>query len=340
MATQKSVDDYRGVWILAEHREGALRRVTFELLGKGRELADALGVELVAVLLGQTVAGLGQELIGYGADIVLLAEHPELEHYRTDTYARVIVEQAVQRKPEVLLIGATYLGRDLAPRIAKRLDTGLTADCTQLSIDAEKRLLVQTRPAFGGNIMATIVTPDHRPQMATVRPHVMKAPDRDADRKGEIIQIPVHLDDKDMRVKVLKVVKEAKESVNLEEADVIVAGGKGVGTAERFGVLEELAKELGGELGASRDVVDAGWIPSTHQVGQTGKTVSPKLYVACGISGAVQHMAGMRSSEVIVAINKDPAAPILQIADCAIVGDLHEVVPILTKKLRKHKSHP
>lgn len=333
-----SSDEYKGVWIVSEHRAGELRKVTLELLGKGRELADTLGVELVALLLGYHVSGLCKELIEYGADKVLLADDPELEHYRTGTYARVIADQVIKRKPEILLIGATYMGRDLAPRVAKRLDTGLTADCTELSIDTEKRLLVQTRPAFGGNIMATIVTPQHRPQMATVRPRVMKAMERCVGKKGEIVRVTVSFHDEDLRVKVLEVVREAKGSANLEEADVIVAGGKGVGMPQGFAVLEELAGELGGQLGASRDVVDAGWISSTHQVGQTGKTVSPKLYVACGISGAAQHIAGMKDSEIIVAINKDPEAPIFQVADYAIVGDLHQVVPVLTRKLREYKK--
>ncbi len=334
------IDDYRGVWVLAEQRDGELRRVTLELLGKGRELADNLGVDLTALLLGQDVANLSQELINYGADRVFLAESPRLEYYRTDTYTRIIVHEIREHKPEIFIVGATYLGRDLAPRIAKRLDTGLTADCTELTIDQEKRLLVQTRPAFGGNIMASIVTPEHRPQMATVRPRVMKAVTRDASRNGEIIKIPVNIDEKDMRINILEIVKEARKGVNLEEADIIVAGGRGVGTPEKFKVLEELAQVLGAELGASRDVVDAGWISSTHQVGQSGKTVTPKLYICCGISGAVQHIAGMRDSEVIVAINKDPEAPIFQIADYGIVGDLHQVVPRLTEKLRRYKDRP
>jgi len=336
----KAVDvkEYRGVWVLAEHREGELRRFTLELLGKGRELADILGVDLTAILLGQDVAKLSEELISYGADKVLLAESPKLAQYRTDTYTSMIVREVLERKPEIFLIGASYLGRDLAPRIAKRLDTGITADCTELGIDEEKRLLLQTRPAFGGNIIATIVTPEHRPQMATVRPRVMKAMDRDTSRKGEIIKIPADVGDKDMRVNILDTVKEARKAVNLEEADIIVSGGAGVGAPEKINVLEDLAQVLGAELGASRVIVDDGWISSTHQVGQTGKTVQPKLYIACGISGAVQHLAGMKESDVIVAINNDPEAPIFQIADYGIVADLHQVLPLLTKELEQYKS--
>ncbi|MBI2906603.1 MAG: electron transfer flavoprotein subunit alpha/FixB family protein [Chloroflexi bacterium] len=333
------MQEYRGVWVLAEHREGELRRVTFELLGKGRELADALGVALAAILLGSGVGEMSRKLIAYGADKVFLADHPELEHYRTDTYARVVAKEVLDRKPEIFIVGATYLGRDLAPRVAQRLNTGLTADCTGLDIDREQRLLVQTRPAFGGNLIATIVTPEHRPQIATVRPRVMKPLAPDPAREGEVIAIPVRLEDKDLRVRVLARVKEARDSVNLEEAELIVAGGSGVGAPERFKVLEDLARELGAELGASRDVVDAGWISSTHQVGQTGKTVSPKLYLACGISGAVQHVAGIRGSEVIVAINSNPEAAIFQVAHYAVVGDLHQIVPALTEKLRQARSH-
>lgn len=330
-----NLDEYRDVWVLAEQRDGKLRNVVLELLGKGRELADSLKVKLVAILLGNNVEDQCQELINFGADKVIWMDDPKLRHYQTDIYTDIITRQILKFKPEIFIVGATYLGRDLAPRIAKRIDTGLTADCTGLDIDEEARLLVQTRPAFGGNIIATIVTPSHRPQMATVRPRVMKALNRDTARKGEIIKISPDIDEKNIIVRILEIVKEAKKSVNLEEADIIVSGGKGVGAPEKFKVIEELARVLGAEVGASRNVVDAEWIPSTHQVGQTGKTVRPKLYIACGISGAVQHLAGMRESETIVAINNDPEAPIFHIADYGMVADLHQVIPLLIKEIRR-----
>ncbi len=332
------LDEYRDVWVLAEQREGRIRGATLELLGKGRELAGSLDSQLVAVLLGNNVGDKCQELISHGADKVMWIDDPKLDHYQTSIYTDVITQQILKLKPEIFLIGATYLGRDLAPRIARRIGTGLTADCTGLSIDKEARLLVQTRPAFGGNIMASIVTPINRPQMATVRPRVMKALDRDVARKGEVIKIPLDIDPKSTMVRIVEIVKEGEKSVNLEEADIIVSGGRGVGTPEKFELIEELAKALGGEVGASRDVVDAGWISSTHQVGQTGKTVRPKLYIACGISGAVQHLAGMRESETIVAINSDPEAPVFQIADYGIVADLHQVVPLLTQTIKQSKE--
>ena len=332
------INEYRNVWVLAEHRDGVLREVTLELLGKGKELAGELGVKLAAILLGNNVGGFCKELISFGADKVFWADDPRLAHYQTITYADVITEQILKNKPEILLIGATYLGRDLAPRLAKRLNTGLTADCTGLEIDKEARLLVQTRPAFGGNIMASIVTPQNRPQIATVRPRVMKALEKDSSRTGEVIKIPVNLSHEKLMIKLLDVVKEKKKSVNLEEADIIVAGGRGIGSAANFKIIEELAEGLGAEVGASRDVVDAKWISSTHQVGQTGKTVRPKLYIACGISGAVQHLAGMKESEVIVAINNDPDAPIFQVADYGIVADLHQALPLLIQVIRQSKE--
>ncbi|MBF7083000.1 electron transfer flavoprotein subunit alpha/FixB family protein [Desulfallas sp. Bu1-1] len=245
--------------------------------------------------------------------------------------------QIRESKPEIFLVGATNLGRDLAPKVGRRLGTGLTADCTGLDIDDEGMLL-QTRPAFGGNIIATIVTPNHRPQMATVRPRVMVSLPRNEGRRGEVVKIPYKLDTMDLRVKVLDIVKEIKRGVNLEEADVIVAGGRGLGSAEGFKVLERLAGVLGGEIGASRDAVDAGWISHAHQIGQTGKTVRPKLYIACGISGTVQHTAGMKESDMIVAINTDPAAPIFEIADYGIVADLYQAVPALISAIESYKN--
>jgi len=333
------INECHNVWAMAELKDGAIREVTLELLGKGRELADDLGAEVVAVLLGNNVEKHCQLLIQSGADKVILAEDPKLEHYQTGVYTDLIVEQVLKLKPEILLIGATYQGRDLAPRISRRLGTGLTADCTGLQIDKETKLLVQTRPAYGGNIMASIITPSHRPQMATVRPRVMTAMSQDTSRKGEIIRIPVNIKPDTVMLKLLETVKDGKKSINLAEADVIVAGGRGVGSADNFKIIEELAEALGGEVGATRDVVDAGWITSAHQVGQTGKTVRPKLYIACGISGTVQHVAGMKESETIIAINRDKNAPIFQVAHYGIVGDMHKVVPLLTAEIKQMKAN-
>lgn len=328
------VSQYRGVWVVAEQLHGELRRGTYELLGEGRRLADKLGVELAAVLLGDEVGGLTQELIEHGADKVYLAQDPVLSHYRTGPHTDVLAGMVNRHKPEIILISATPQGRDLAPRVAARLSAGLTADCTGLDIDEKDRLLVQTRPAFGGNLMATIVCREARPQMATVRPGVMKALERDASRAGEVVEIPVHLDERSVLAKIVEIIQQEGDSqVNLQDAEVIVSGGRGLGKPENFALIRELARVLGGAVGASRAAVDAGWIPAYHQVGQTGRTVQPKLYVACGISGAVQHLAGMASSDCIIAINKDHTAPIFNIATYGIVGDLFEIVPALTEKL-------
>lgn len=332
-----SLDDYQGVWVFAEQKEGRLRRVSLELLGKGRELANKLSVDLAAILPGENVGDLCTELIDYGADKVLWADSPKLRDYSTDIYTRVIASAATEHKPEILLVGATYVGRDLAPRIARRLNTGLSADCTDLDIDGKTRLLLQTCPAFGGDFMISILTPKHRPQMATVRPGVMQ-PQQKSARKGEIISIPADIEDKDMRVSILNVVKETGRGIALEQADIIVAGGMGVRSAEDFIMLGKLAELLGAAVGATRDAVEAGWASSDRMIGQTGKTVRPKLYIACGISGAIQHIVGMQDSELIVAISKDPKAPIFQIADYGIVADLHQVIPLLTQELLRHKS--
>jgi electron transfer flavoprotein alpha subunit len=327
---------YRGIWVVVEHLHGQLRRGTYELLGEGRRLAEKLDVELSAVLLGDQVEELAPRLIARGADRVYLAQDPVLGHYRTGPYSDVLAGMINQRRPEIVLISATPQGRDLAPRVAARVSAGLTADCTGLDIDKEERLLVQTRPAFGGNLMATIVCRQARPQMATVRPGVMKALDPDPSRTGETVTIPVHLDERGVVAKIVEIVhQEGDGQVNLQDAQIIVSGGRGLGKPENFALIRELAEVLGGAVGASRAAVDAGWIPAYHQVGQTGRTVQPKLYIACGISGAVQHLAGMASSDVIIAINKDPSAPILNIATYGVVGDLFEIVPALTKKLRE-----
>nr|MBC7245150.1 electron transfer flavoprotein subunit alpha [Chloroflexota bacterium] len=334
VAGEVRVQEYRNVWVFAEQREGVLTKVAHQLMGKARELADTLGAKAEAVLLGYNVEHLAQELIADGADTVYLADDPLLEHYRTDAYAKVLADLIQSKKPEIVLFGATTVGRDLAPRISQRIYTGLTADCTGLDIDESERLLLQTRPAFGGNIMATIVCPRHRPQMATVRPGVMRAPQPDPSRQGEIERFPVNIGEEDLNINILRVVKEARRRVNLEDAKIIVSGGRGLGGPEGFKLIEELAEALGGEVGASRAAVDAGWIDHDHQVGQTGKTVHPDLYIACGISGAIQHQAGMKESKFIVAINKDPAAPIFQIADVGIVGDLYKVIPEIIKQLK------
>ncbi len=338
VAFTRDVDtsQYRGVWVVAEHLHGEFRRGSYELLGKGRELADKRGAGLSAVLLGDQVEGLAADLIARGADRVYLAQDPVLAHYRTGPYTDVLAGMINQHKPEIVLVSATPQGRDLAPRVAARVSAGLTADCTGLGIDEEEGLLVQTRPAFGGNLMATIVCRQARPQMATVRPGVMKALPPDPARNGEVVTVPVHLDERGVLAKIVEVVQqEGDGQVNLQDAQIIVSGGRGLGKPENFALIRELAEVLGGAVGASRAAVDAGWIPAYHQVGQTGRTVQPKLYIACGISGAVQHLAGMGSSDVIIAINKDPSAPIFNIATYGVVGDLFEVVPKLTKKLRE-----
>jgi electron transfer flavoprotein alpha subunit len=334
---EKAVDisAYKGVWVFAEQRDGKLSKVAIELLGGGNELAKALEVKLSAILLGNNIGKLADELIARGADKIYLAQHPLLKNYRTDGYATVITTLIRTYKPEIVLYGATHIGRDLAPRIARRLRTGLTADCTELTIDKEERLLMQTRPAFGGNIMATILTPKHRPQMATVRPGIMKELPIDAKRKGEIIDVPTELTEKDFLTKIIEIVKEKKRTVNLEEAKIIVSGGRGVGGKKGFEKIKELADVLGGEVGGSRVAVEKEWIDKEHQVGQTGKSVRPDLYIACGISGSIQHRAGMQNSGCIVAINKDKDAQIFNVADLGIVGDLHEVIPKLIVELKK-----
>ena len=330
----EGLDGWRGVWIYAEQREGELQGVTRELLGKGRELADALGEKLTAVLLGSGVGGMVAELFEYGADRVIRVDRPELEHYTAEPYAEAMEALAKKYKPEVILAGATSVGRGFIAKVAVALHTGLTADCTGLEMDLEKRLLVQTRPAFGGNIMARIVCPDHRPQMATVRPKVFAAPERQAGRTGEEIVEDLAL--KPPVVRVAERVKAMENEKNVAEAEIIVTGGRGLGKPENFALMRELADALGGAaVGASRAAVDAGWISAFHQVGQTGKTVRPKVYVACGVSGQIQHLVGMNSSDTIIAINKDPDAPIFGVADIGIVGDLFKVVPALIAELKK-----
>jgi len=331
---------YEGVWVVAEVAHGHLADVTLELLGEGRKLADDLGVELSLVLVGHNVAELVQVAAAHGADNVYLAQAPELAQYRTGPYTDVITGIINKYKPEIVLIGATGMGRDLASRIAARISAGLTADCTGLDIDKDERLLYQTRPAFGGNIMATIVCRHARPQMSTVRPRVFQKPTPDESRTARVIEVPVHVNEDSVLTKVIEVIRESNDAAsNLQDADIIVSGGRGLKAPENFALIRELADAIGGAVGASRATVDAGWIPAYHQVGQTGKTVHPKLYIACGISGAVQHLAGMGSSDCIVAINNDPSAPIFEVAHFGIVGDLFEVVPALTKAIREEFGH-
>ena len=327
------ISSYQGVWVFGEQRDGIPAGVAYELLGEGRKLADKLGTQLSAVLLGSGVGDAAKELIAHGADNVFVVDDSSLKDFNDESYTDIFVQLIKKYKPEIILMGATTYGRSLAPRISSRINTGLTADCTKLEIDDEKKLLRQTRPAFGGNLMATILCPNHRPQMATVRPKVMKPLDPDPARQGKIIKPEVDIP-KDTVTKVLEVVKDAGEMVNLAEADIIVSGGRGIGDPKNFAMIEELAKVLGGAVGASRAAVDAGWIEYSHQVGQTGKTVGPKVYIACGISGSVQHMAGMSSSDTIVAINKNPDAPIFKIATFGIVGDVLQVVPALTNEFK------
>ena len=334
--TKAKFTDYKDVLVFAEQREGQTAAVSFELLGAGRRLADKLDAGLFAVLLG---AGEDEakELIKWGADKVFLCSDPALKQFNDDTYAQVLSDLIKEQKPSIVLAGATPIGRSFIPRVAARVRTGLTADCTSLEIDSETGNLLQVRPAFGGNIMATILCPDYRPQMATVRPRVMKKTEYQEDRSGEIINISA--DNIECRTKVLETVKEVSEiSVNLHEADFIIAGGRGAGGEKGFKMLENLAEVLDGVVGASRAAVDEGWVSYSHQVGQTGKTVNPKIYIACGISGAVQHLVGMQSSDMIIAINKNSDAPIFNVATYGIVGDIFEIVPLLTKKIKEAKG--
>jgi electron transfer flavoprotein alpha subunit len=333
-----SIEKYQGVLVFAEQHKGRLKDCALELLGAGQKLAGTLHQELAAALLGSEVETLCPMLFAHGADKVYLLEEEELKQYRTEPYADALSGVITQYKPSVVLFGATTTGRDLAPRIAARLRTGLTADCTGLEIEDQTGLLLQIRPAFGGNIMATIKCANHRPQMATVRPKVMKKPVPDLSRRGEMIRIDGRANSKSLRTRILQIIEAADEMVNLEEAEIVVSGGRGLEKAENFHLLEELASVLGGAVGASRAAVDAGWKPHPFQVGQTGKTVCPKLYIACGISGAIQHLVGMQTSDIVVAINKDPEAPILKVADFGIVGDLFQVVPAFAQVVRKLKG--
>jgi electron transfer flavoprotein alpha subunit len=330
-----NIADYKGVWVFAEQRDGQLQKVSLELLGKGKDLAEKLGVELTALLLGSDIDNIAKELVAYGADKVIYADSPLLKHFTTDGYTKVICDLANEFKPEAILVGATFIGRDLGPRVSARLVTGLTADCTSLDIDPENRNLLMTRPAFGGNLMATIVCGDHRPQMSTVRPGVFEKLAKDESRKGEIQKVAANLTEADIRTKVVDIVKVAKDVMDIGEAKVLVAGGRGVGSKEGFDVLKELAEVLDGTVAGSRAAIDNGWLDKAYQVGQTGKTVRPNLYIACGISGAIQHLAGMQDSDYIIAINKDADASIMKVADLALVGDYKKLVPELVAQIKE-----
>jgi electron transfer flavoprotein alpha subunit len=326
---------YKNVWVFIEHERGKVSHVSYELLGQGRNLANDLGCQLCGMLFGEKVDDFAKEAFAYGAEKVYVTESPVLKEYRTDPYARAAVGLIGKYKPEIVLFGATTQGRDFAGCVATTLEAGLTADCTGLDIDPESKQLRQTRPAFGGNIMATILDyPNYRPQMSTVRPKVFPMPPKDGSRTGEVIRETLQMAEEEVRTKVLEFIKGA-EAVNLVDAEIIVSGGRGMGGADNFKVLRELADLLGAAVGASRAAVDSGWISYEHQVGQTGRTVRPRIYISCGISGSIQHQAGMKTSDIIVAINKDPEAPIFKIATFGIVGDLFTVVPMLKDELKK-----
>ncbi len=328
------MEGYQGVFVFVQQVDGTIVNVSYELIGKGRELAATLGTQVTAVLPGSNVGGLAANLARYGADRVVLVDDPALETYMTEPYTRALAAVVKHYKPDIMLYGATAIGRDLAPRVSARVHTGLTADCTGLAIQEETNHLLMTRPAFGGNVMATIVCREHRPQMATVRPGVFQ---RIAPLEGATCPVdtfPVDGLAEGRNVEILEIVKKVSEKMDIQEAKVLVSGGRGLGGPEYFSMLEELAEALGGTVASSRACVDAGWVEKDLQVGQTGKTVRPNLYIACGISGAIQHLAGMEESDVIIAINKDPSAPIFDVADFGVVGDVHKIVPLLTEKVK------
>lgn len=340
-----SLEEYKGVYVFAQQVDNVINSIAFELVGKGKDLADDLGTEVTAVLVGSGVAHLADELAEYGADRVIVVDDPELKEYRTEPYAHALSSVIKKYKPEIFLVGATAIGRDLGPRVSARIHTGLTADCTQLDIgdfpleprpnmEQKHNQLLMTRPAFGGNTIATIACPDFRPQMATVRPGVMQKRARKAGAKANVEMFNPGFTPDDKYVEILKVVKAVSDTVDIMDAKILVSGGRGVGSPENFKLLEDLAGAIGGTVSCSRAVVDAGWKPKALQVGQTGKTVRPNVYFAIGISGAIQHLAGMEESDIIIAINKDETAPIFEVADYGIVGDLNKILPPLTEKLK------
>lgn len=327
-------DDYRGIWVFIEEKDGVIAPVSLELLGAGRRLADKRKTELAGVLIGDQVTRLAYTAFEYGADRVYVYDHPIYRFYRTETYMRAMLACVEKHKPEILLYGATSTGKDLASAVATDLPTGLTADTTQLDVEEDTGLLLASRPAFGGNIMATILCKKYRPQMATVRPKVMKALPRVPGKTGDLVEETIPIKEEDIRTKVLEIVRATTQRARIDEADIIVSGGKGLGGPAGFQLIHQLAETLGAAVGASRDVVEAGWIGHHHQVGQTGVTVTPKIYFAIGISGAIQHLVGMQNSGLIIAINKDPTAPIFQSCHYGIVGDALEIVPMLIEAFK------
>ncbi|NLN97699.1 MAG: electron transfer flavoprotein subunit alpha/FixB family protein [Eubacteriaceae bacterium] len=330
--------EYKGVFVFVQQVDNEITNVSYELIGKGKELAEDLGTKVSAVLLGHNVKDLADKLAVRGAAEVIIVDDPALETYMTEPYTQAMHEVIEQHKPEIVLYGATAIGRDLAPRVSARVHTGLTADCTKLEIDEDTKDLKMTRPAFGGNIMATIVCSEHRPQMATVRPGVMIKADAVPDAKAKIIECRVDFDKNDKYVEIVDIAKTVASKVDIQDAKILVSGGRGVGTPENFSILQDLADALGGQLSGSRASVDSGWLDKDLQVGQTGKTVRPGVYFAIGISGAIQHLAGMEESDFIIAINKDNTAPIFNIADVGLVGDLNEIVPALTEAIKKERE--
>jgi electron transfer flavoprotein alpha subunit len=329
-----SLQDYKGVFIFAQQIDNKISSVSYELIGKGKELASDLGTVVTAVLIGYNVENLADKLAVFGADKVIIVDDKELEVYRTEPYAQAMYSVIEKFKPEIVLYGATSIGRDLAPHVSGRIHTGLTADCTKLEIDEKSKLLMMTRPAFGGNIMATIICPDFRPQMATVRPGVMQKLTLNLNAKALIEKFNPGLKPNERYVEILDIIKKQSNKMDIQDAKILVSGGRGMGCPENFKLLKDLADVLGGEVSASRACVDAHWVEKDLQVGQTGKTVRPNLYIACGISGAIQHLAGMEESDVIIAINKDESAPIFDAADYGIVGDVTKILPVLTEKLK------
>ena len=344
-----NLEAYKGVFVFAQQVDNVISNIAYELIGKGKELAKDLGVEGTAVLVGSDVKGLADQLAEYGADKVIVVDDPELKEYRTEPYTHAIASVIKEFKPEIFLIGATAIGRDLGPRVCARIHTGLTADCTKLDIgdfpmnpvpgrETKHNQLLMTRPAFGGNTIATIACPDFRPQMATVRPGVMQKAPKEAGKKAVVTEFNPGFTKNNKYVDILEVVKAVSNTVDIMDAKILVSGGRGVGSPENFKILDDLAEAIGGTVSCSRAVVDAGWKPKDLQVGQTGKTVRPNVYFAIGISGAIQHLAGMEESDIIVAINKDESAPIFDVADYGVVGDLNKIVPMLTEKIKEAKA--
>ena len=329
-----NIQDYKGVFVFAQQEDNKLTGVSMELVSKAKELAEALDTEVTAVVLGYEIGDMANKLGRYGADNVILADAPELKVYMTEPYAHVRTSIIQEKKPEIVLYGATAIGRDLAPRVSARVHTGLTADCTGLEVDPETKNLRMTRPAFGGNIMATIICPDYRPQMATVRPGVMQRISP-IESHAKVENYKVELPKESINVEIMDIVKKVSDKMDIQDAKILVSGGRGMGCPENFKLLEDLAEAFGGTVSSSRACVDAGWVPKDRQVGQTGKTVRPNLYIACGISGAIQHLAGMEDSDVIIAINKDETAPIFEVADFGVVGDVMKILPAFTEQVKK-----